>query len=63
MGGLKSMDTWYKEKLAQKDRIHFTVAGYQLLGNLFSNALFDAYKAETARHTPAKTKKSSSKKK
>lgn len=43
MGGLKSMDTWYKEQLAQKDRVHFTTAGYQLLGNLFTNALFDAY--------------------
>lgn len=43
MGGLKSMDTWYKKKLAQKDRVHFTIAGYQLLGDLFSNALFDAY--------------------
>lgn len=43
MGGLKSMDRWYKNKLAQKDRVHFTVAGYQLLGDLFSNALFKAY--------------------
>ena len=52
MGGLKSMDTWYKEKLAQKDRVHFTIAGYQLIGNLFTNALFDAYKrhAESLKH-------------
>ena len=52
MGGLKSMDTWYKEKLAKKDRIHFTNAGYQLIGNLFSNAIFNAYMDETARHVP-----------
>lgn len=43
MGGLKSMDRWYKNKLAQKDRVHFTVAGYQLLGDLFTNALFKTY--------------------
>ena len=57
MGGLESMDIWYKEKLAQKDRVHFTTAGYQLLGNLLSNALFDAYKAYP------KPKKSTGKKK
>ena len=46
------LDTWYKEKLAQKDRVHFTIAGYQLIGNLFTNALFDAYKrhAESLKH-------------
>lgn len=43
MGGLKSMERWYKNKLAQKDRVHFTYAGYQLVGNLFTNALFKAY--------------------
>ena len=43
MGGLKSMDKWYKNKLAQKDRVHFTNAGYQLVGNLFTNALFKAF--------------------
>ena len=57
MGGLKSMDTWYKEGLAQKDRVHFTNAGYKLIGDLFSNALFDAYKYYL------KTKKSKGKKK
>ena len=43
MGGLKSMEKWFKNKLAQKDRVHFTTEGYQLVGNLFTNALFDAY--------------------
>lgn len=57
MGGLKSMDKWYKEGLAQKDRVHFTNAGYKLIGDLFSNALFDAYKDYL------KTKKSKGKKK
>lgn len=43
MGGLKSMDKWFKHKLAQKDRVHFTQDGYTLIGNLFTNALFEAY--------------------
>ncbi len=43
MGGLKSMEKWYKSKLAQKDRVHFTTAGYELVGDLFTNALFKAY--------------------
>lgn len=43
MGGLKSMEKWQKNKLSQKDRVHFTAAGYQLIGNLFTNALFKAY--------------------
>lgn len=43
MGGLRSMEQWRLAGLAQDDRVHFTNAGYQLVGNLFSNALFDAY--------------------
>lgn len=45
MGGLKSMDLWYKAKLAQKDRVHFTRAGYELVGDLFSEALLKAFSA------------------
>lgn len=44
MGGLKSMDKWREEKLAKNDRVHFTNAGYQLLGDLFFNAFLDAQK-------------------
>lgn len=44
MGGLKSMEQWQRAKLAQSDRVHFTRAGYQLLGDLFYDALLDAYK-------------------
>lgn len=40
MGGLKSMDKWRLAKLAQNDRVHFTRAGYELVGDLFSNAFF-----------------------
>jgi lysophospholipase L1-like esterase len=56
MGGLKSMDRWYKAKLAQKDHVHFTVAGYQLVGNLFTNALFEAYNQYTKRHPISTTR-------
>lgn len=38
MGGLRSMETWYKKGLAQKDRVHFTAAGYNLIGDMFYNA-------------------------
>lgn len=38
MGGLKSMDSWRKKGLAQKDRVHFTAAGYNLIGDLFWDA-------------------------
>jgi lysophospholipase L1-like esterase len=50
MGGLKSMDKWFKAKLAQKDRVHFTQEGYVLIGNLFYNALLDAYTSYTRKH-------------
>ncbi len=62
MGGLESMDTWYKEGLAQKDRIHFTNAGYKLLGDLLSNALFDAYKNAYPERKKSSGKNSSKKK-
>lgn len=42
MGGLSSMKSWTENGLGQKDRIHFTRSGYQLLGDLLSNAIFDA---------------------
>ncbi|MBQ6955598.1 MAG: hypothetical protein IJP80_03180 [Bacteroidales bacterium] len=42
MGGLNSMKLWTGNDLGQRDRIHFTRRGYQLLGNLFSNAFFHA---------------------
>lgn len=42
MGGLKSMDRWHKAKLAQRDHVHFTPAGYTLLGDMLYNALVEA---------------------
>lgn len=43
MGGLKSSETWVKENLMKKDRIHFTNEGYTLLGDLLYNALENNY--------------------
>ena len=49
MGGLKSMEKWQKAGLAQKDKVHFTLAGYQLVGTLFYQALDDARKKHRTR--------------
>ena len=49
MGGLKSMEQWYHANLAQEDRVHFTRAGYMLVGNLFSDALLEAYNKQRTR--------------
>lgn len=43
MGGLKSMQAWEKAGLAQKDKVHFTREGYQLMGDLLYNALITDY--------------------
>lgn len=43
MGGLKSSDKWYKQNLMKKDYIHFTTAGYQLLGDILYNSIIDDY--------------------
>ena len=47
MGGQKSMDQWRIHKLAQTDRVHFTAAGYRLVGNLLADALLQALDAHT----------------
>lgn len=39
MGGLRSMEKWQQARLAQRDKVHFTRAGYQLVGDLFWEAL------------------------
>ncbi len=46
MGGLGSMDKWYKKGLAQKDRVHFTVNGYNLIGDLFYHAFIQPLNAK-----------------
>ena len=49
MGGLKSMDKWRESKLAQPDRVHFTRAGYELIGDLFSEAWLKVVEADARR--------------
>lgn len=43
MGGLKSMQKWEEAGIAQKDKVHFTSAGYALIGDLLFNALMEKY--------------------
>jgi len=43
MGGFNSSLTWYKNLLMTYDRVHFTNAGYQLLGDMFFNAFINSY--------------------
>ena len=43
MGGLRSMQDWQEEGIAQKDKVHFTNTGYCLIGDLLFNALMDRY--------------------
>ncbi|HRJ37761.1 MAG TPA: GDSL-type esterase/lipase family protein [Flavobacteriales bacterium] len=38
MGGYNSSHAWYKEGLMHKDRVHFTLEGYNLKGDLFFEA-------------------------
>lgn len=53
MGGLKSMQSWDNAGLAQKDRVHFSSEGYQLVGDLMFNALMERY----TEHLTAKASK------
>ncbi len=39
MGGLESMKSWTENGLAQRDRIHFTRKGYELLADMLTNAI------------------------
>lgn len=39
MGGLGSMAVWRDTGLANKDRVHFLVSGYELLGDMMYNAI------------------------
>lgn len=41
MGGLESIVKWNENELAARDKVHFTRKGYQLLGDMLSNAIFD----------------------
>ncbi|MBQ3636282.1 MAG: hypothetical protein II951_11805 [Bacteroidales bacterium] len=43
MGGDQSIDTWQKAGLAQRDRVHFSREGYQIVGTLFYQAFLNFY--------------------
>ncbi len=43
MGGLGSINTWYKNGYAKKDRIHLTRKGYILMGDLMFSAIMKEY--------------------
>lgn len=43
MGGEKSIMKWYKNGLAQRDKLHLTRRGYQLQGQLLFNAILHAW--------------------
>ncbi len=48
MGGLGSMAKWEKADLAKSDKVHFKMAGYNLLGDMFYKALIQAYQEHIA---------------
>ena len=43
MGGLNSVVLWERNRLAQRDKIHFTREGYLTVGDLFFNALLKGF--------------------
>lgn len=55
MGGLGSMAKWEHASLAKKDKVHFNLSGYNLLGDLFYKALIQAYQDHIA-NLPAQKK-------
>ena len=56
MGGLGSMAKWEHASLAKKDKVHFNLSGYNLLGDLFYKALIQAYQDHIA-NLPAQTRR------
>ncbi len=49
MGGLGSSQRWYNRKLMVYDRIHFTLTGYNLKGDLLAVALIGQWERSTGR--------------
>jgi lysophospholipase L1-like esterase len=44
MGGYKSVDKWYTNGLASRDKLHLTVKGYVFQGELFYEALMEDFR-------------------
>lgn len=47
-GGKGSSPKWIADRTINTDRIHLTMAGYRLQGNLFADALIEAITAAAA---------------
>jgi hypothetical protein len=43
MGGFGSMNNWFALRLTAKDKVHFSVGGYKIQGDLFYTALMKGY--------------------
>jgi lysophospholipase L1-like esterase len=43
MGGLNSMKNWEEKGLAQRDKVHFTQKGYEIIGDFIYNAFIFEY--------------------
>ncbi|MBP5247693.1 MAG: hypothetical protein J6Z31_07530 [Fibrobacter sp.] len=51
MGGFKSIETWTLVDYAKKDHVHFTNAGYELLGDLYYDALKEVLRPDAPKVT------------
>lgn len=56
-GGYGCMNRWYKQKLCGKDRIHLTIAGYTLLGEMLAEALDKSFTAYAEKNSGADSSK------
>ena len=52
-GGKGSAQTWRKHNLIQSDGIHFTQDGYEFIGELFFEAIYNAFKTSTKNNEQA----------
>lgn len=50
MGGSGSVAKWQVKKLAQRDRVHYTLSGYELQADMFYNALMNGFYKFENRH-------------
>lgn len=49
MGGLGSMQKWYKAGIGKRDLIHFSRSGYFIIGDLMTEALLSSYQTHRER--------------
>ncbi len=50
MGGFDSIKKWEENGLAKSDKIHFTVKGYKLIGDLLFEAIINSYSDYIRKH-------------